>query len=69
VGTSCECGNEPPGSIKCQKLLSGYTTGGISSSAQVSFAGFPPNCVALQCSHIFWGNLCQSKFYQGKFSY
>jgi hypothetical protein len=35
VGSSCDCGNEPLGSIKCGKLLSGYTSGGFSSSVQV----------------------------------
>jgi hypothetical protein len=33
--SSCECGTEPLGSIKCWKLSNGYTTGGLSSSAQL----------------------------------
>jgi hypothetical protein len=33
VETSCECGNEPSGFIKCGKLRSGYTTDGLLSSA------------------------------------
>jgi hypothetical protein len=32
--SSCECGNKSVGSIKCWELSSGYTTGGLSSSAQ-----------------------------------
>jgi hypothetical protein len=32
---SCEYGTEPSGSIKCWELSSGYTTGGLSSSAQL----------------------------------
>jgi hypothetical protein len=35
VESSCECGNEPPGFIKCLEVLSGCTTGGVSSSAQL----------------------------------
>jgi hypothetical protein len=37
----CECGNEPPGSVKYFELSSGYTISGLQSSAQlhrVSFA-------------------------------
>jgi hypothetical protein len=30
VESSCECGNESPGSIKCWE--NGFTTGGVSSS-------------------------------------
>jgi hypothetical protein len=35
VNAVCECGNEPSGSINAGKLSSGYTTGGLSSSAQL----------------------------------
>jgi hypothetical protein len=33
--SSCECGNEPPGSINAEKLSRGFTTGGLSSSTQL----------------------------------
>jgi hypothetical protein len=33
--SSCECGNEPSGSVKCWETMSGFTTGGLSSSAQL----------------------------------
>jgi hypothetical protein len=33
--SSCECGDEPSGSKKAGKLLSGCTTGGLLSSAQL----------------------------------
>jgi hypothetical protein len=36
VGCSCKCGNETSGSIKCCEVLSGCTTGGLSSSDQLS---------------------------------
>jgi hypothetical protein len=32
---SCECGNEPTGSINAGRFLSGCTIGGITSSAQL----------------------------------
>jgi hypothetical protein len=35
VESSCECGTEPSGSIKSWKLLSGYTTEGLSSNSQL----------------------------------
>jgi hypothetical protein len=35
VDSSCEFGNEHSGFINAGKLWSGYTTGGISSSAQL----------------------------------
>jgi hypothetical protein len=35
VGSSCECGNEPLGSINAAKLLSILKTGGLSNSAQL----------------------------------
>jgi hypothetical protein len=35
VESSCELGNEPSGSIKCWKLLSGCTTCGLSSGTQL----------------------------------
>jgi hypothetical protein len=36
VEGSCEFINEPSVSVKCWKLLSGCTTGDLSSSAQLS---------------------------------
>jgi hypothetical protein len=30
VESSCECGNEPSGSIKFWELSNGFTTGGLS---------------------------------------
>jgi hypothetical protein len=38
--SSCECGNEPTGYIKVGKLLSGYTTGGFWSSAQLHIVSY-----------------------------
>jgi hypothetical protein len=35
VESSCEFGIEPSGSMKCWKLSSGLTSGGLSSSAQL----------------------------------
>jgi hypothetical protein len=35
VESSCECRNEPSGSINAGKLSSGLTSGGLSSSAQL----------------------------------
>jgi hypothetical protein len=35
VESCCECGNELSGSINVGKLSSGYTTGGLSGSAQL----------------------------------
>jgi hypothetical protein len=35
VESSSQCGNEPFGSINAGKLPSGYTTDGLSSSAQL----------------------------------
>jgi hypothetical protein len=35
VESSCECGNQPSVSIKCWKLSSGYTYGGLPSCAQL----------------------------------
>jgi hypothetical protein len=35
VASSCEFGKESSDSIKCYKLSSGYTTGGLTSSAQL----------------------------------
>jgi hypothetical protein len=35
VEHSCECGNEPSGSIKPGKVLSGYTICGLLNSAQL----------------------------------
>jgi hypothetical protein len=35
VGSSCECGYEPSGSINAGKLSSVLTTGDLSSSAQL----------------------------------
>jgi hypothetical protein len=32
---SCECGNEPSVSIKCWETNEGFTTGGLSSTAQL----------------------------------
>jgi hypothetical protein len=40
VESCCECGNEPSGSIKDEKLSSGFTTGGLSSSAQLHIASY-----------------------------
>jgi hypothetical protein len=39
VESSYEFGNGPLGIIKCWKLSSGYTTGGLSSSAQLHRVG------------------------------
>jgi hypothetical protein len=35
VESSCECGNEPSGSIKCWELPNGCTTCGLSSGTQL----------------------------------
>jgi hypothetical protein len=32
--STCECGTEPSGSIKCWETISGYTIGGLPSSSQ-----------------------------------
>jgi hypothetical protein len=40
VESSCECGNEPSGSINAGKLLSGLTTGGFSCNAQLHRVSF-----------------------------
>jgi hypothetical protein len=38
--SSCECGNEPSGAIKCWETTERYRTGGLSSSAQLHRASF-----------------------------
>jgi hypothetical protein len=35
VESFCECDNEPSGSVKCWKTIEFFTTGGLTSSAQV----------------------------------
>jgi hypothetical protein len=35
VESSCECGYEPSGSIKCWKISSGFMSGGLLNNAQL----------------------------------
>jgi hypothetical protein len=53
VESSCEFGIEPSGSMKCWELPSDFTTGGLSSSAQLLRASYLRTAM-LTCARRDW---------------
>jgi hypothetical protein len=65
VESSCECGNEPSGSIKCWELPSGCTTCGLSSGTQLHTVSGSSGCAGdCDCGVVWKGNINFNSTYQ-----